>query len=263
MAEYPAMPLLTDAYIADTQHLTNEEHGIYLRLLMFAWRTTSGTLPDDDKRLGLMVGMTRAKWLKHRPTIVAFFTIEDGKWYQKKLKKQREFVSKKVHKASLAGIASAEAKALKRLETASTDVDVELQLGANNHNHNHNHKKETPIIPSSGDTPKDLFPETKKTKAPRAQKETATAFPEGWKPSDAKVDWAISKGFLKSAVERMIEACVLHHRSKGTKFVSHEAAFQTWVLNQIKFHGTSAQSGAGQSSTSSGILARVAKNYGD
>lgn len=32
MAEFPALPLWTDAYIGDTAHLTNEEHGVYLRL---------------------------------------------------------------------------------------------------------------------------------------------------------------------------------------------------------------------------------------
>ena len=38
MATFPALPLWTDAYLSDTDHLTFEEHGVYLRLLMMIWR---------------------------------------------------------------------------------------------------------------------------------------------------------------------------------------------------------------------------------
>jgi len=70
MAEFPALPLWTDAYIADTQHLTNEEHGVYLRLLMFAWRSPDNSLPDDPMRLATMVGMTMFKWRR----------VDDSRW---------------------------------------------------------------------------------------------------------------------------------------------------------------------------------------
>lgn len=113
MAEFPSMPLLTDAYIADTQHLTNEEHGVYFRLLMFAWRTKTCSLPNDDKRLATMVGVTAGKWAKLKPIIMGFWSLENEQWTQKKQLSQRAFVEKSRKQKSFAGKASAKAKSLK------------------------------------------------------------------------------------------------------------------------------------------------------
>jgi len=126
MAEFPALPLFTDAYIADTAHLTNEEHGVYLRLLMFAWRTEACALPDNDARLALMVGVTKGKWNKMKPTIMSFWRLSDEGWTQKKLTSQRAFVSKQREQKRIAGEASAKARALKSLDTSSTAVDPPL-----------------------------------------------------------------------------------------------------------------------------------------
>jgi uncharacterized protein YdaU (DUF1376 family) len=120
MADFPSMPLLTDAYIADTQHLTNEEHGIYLRLLMFAWRTKSCSLQNDDRRLATMVGVTPNKWAKLKPIIMEFWTLVDDAWVQKKLTSQRAFVEKSRKQKSNAGKASAKAKSLKSNKPVST-----------------------------------------------------------------------------------------------------------------------------------------------
>jgi uncharacterized protein YdaU (DUF1376 family) len=95
MAEFPALPIWTDAYIADTQHLTNEEHGVYLRLLMFAWRSTNCSLPDSDKRLALMVGVTDKKWRTLKPNVMVFWDLEGGTYTQKKLTNTRRAVAKK------------------------------------------------------------------------------------------------------------------------------------------------------------------------
>ena len=92
MAEFPALPLWTDAFIADTVHLNNEQIGVYIRLIVASWRARDCCLPDDNNRLATTVGMTRKKWLATRPIIAEFFIIEAGFWRQKRLTFEREKV---------------------------------------------------------------------------------------------------------------------------------------------------------------------------
>lgn len=95
MKRAPAIPLFGDAYIADTRHLSLEEHGAYLQLLMIAWRTPDCALPDDDARLAQMLGITRKKWASIRPQVMAFWTLEECGWQQRRLLKERRWVAKK------------------------------------------------------------------------------------------------------------------------------------------------------------------------
>ncbi len=46
MAEFPALPLWTDAYLGDTTHLTTIEHGAYLLMIIHYWKSGGG-IPDD------------------------------------------------------------------------------------------------------------------------------------------------------------------------------------------------------------------------
>lgn len=78
MAEFPKMPLWTDAYLADTGHLTTIEHGAYLLLLMAMWRSKETRLPSDDRSLAKMARLTSGQWARIKPTIMAFFREEGG-----------------------------------------------------------------------------------------------------------------------------------------------------------------------------------------
>lgn len=138
MAEFPTMPLFTDAYIADTTHLTNEEHGVYFRLLMFAWRSRDCTLPLDENRIAIMVGLTPHRWSKMRDTIMAFWEETPEGFSQKKQKKVRNYVARTRGKKSKAGSASASAKRLKSNNTASTDVENVLPKNGQSAQHNVN-----------------------------------------------------------------------------------------------------------------------------
>ena len=91
MAEFPAMMLWTDAYLADTTHLRTEEHGAYLLLLMAAWRSKDGALTDDDAFLARVCRCTLDRWrTRMRPIMEPFFTVSGGRWTQKRLQKERE-----------------------------------------------------------------------------------------------------------------------------------------------------------------------------
>lgn len=122
MADYPALPVWTDALIADTTHLTNEEFGAYLRLLIYSWRSPDCRLADDDKRMAIMLGVTDQKWKRSlRPVLQSFFKIHDGFWLQKRLRKEREYVEQKTAKTRKA----ANARWLKEKKTKYADVQTE------------------------------------------------------------------------------------------------------------------------------------------
>lgn len=84
MAEYPFLPLATDAYLADTGHLTTLEHGAYLLLLMTMWRN-KGSLPNEDRLLARYARLTAGQWKRIKPTIMPFFIEEEGALYQGRL----------------------------------------------------------------------------------------------------------------------------------------------------------------------------------
>ena len=48
VSKYPALPLFIDALAADTEHLTDAELGLYLRILMTMWRSPRCRIPNDD-----------------------------------------------------------------------------------------------------------------------------------------------------------------------------------------------------------------------
>ncbi len=96
-SKYPYLPLFIDAYVSDTRHLTLEEHGAYLNLLMEAWSRPSCSLPDDDKYLSRVLGIGLEDWAELKPAVMKFWKY-DGRsrtWMQKRLNKERDYVKKR------------------------------------------------------------------------------------------------------------------------------------------------------------------------
>lgn len=91
MAEFPALQLWTDAYLADCDHLTDAEHGRYLLLLMHMWRAPKRRFPNDDEWLARKfrrsVEQVRTEL---RPLLAEFFQTTGNWLWHKRL--EREFV---------------------------------------------------------------------------------------------------------------------------------------------------------------------------
>lgn len=125
MAEFPALPIFTDAYLADTRHLTTEEHGAYLLLLLCAWRTRGCSLKDDDRQLARIAGVGPARWRKLKPVLIDFFTVEQGFWRQKKLTYVYETVSSKVARNRASGARGGRATAAKKMAVKSIGNSID------------------------------------------------------------------------------------------------------------------------------------------
>lgn len=96
MAQFPALPIWTDAFIADTLDLTVEEIGLYFLMLMLAWRRSDCALPDDMAWLkkSLHNRIHGHSFNTMVPKILKRFWVQtDAKWVQKRLQKEFKYAS--------------------------------------------------------------------------------------------------------------------------------------------------------------------------
>lgn len=69
------MPFYTADYARDTLHLTRDQHGGYLLLLMACWNA-GGRIKNDPAMLAAITKATPAEWRKLAPVLLPFFTDE-------------------------------------------------------------------------------------------------------------------------------------------------------------------------------------------
>lgn len=64
------MPLYVGDYMADTSHLTCEQHGAYLLILMALWKRAGAGLPDVDENMAAAARLPVARWKAIRPILL-------------------------------------------------------------------------------------------------------------------------------------------------------------------------------------------------
>lgn len=201
----PAIPFFGDAYMADTRHLSLEEHGAYMLLLMIAWRSADCALPDDDKRIAQMLGITAPKWRKLKPSIMEFWTLKEGRWTQARLTKERAFVTKKSKQNADAANARWSGKSLKNNKRANANASPA-----------HSERNAPPPTNNpSGYT-------------------RAREIPSDWKPDefgDGTKSKGVVEGWTADQHDEQVERFIAYHRGKGTKRKSWQDSWSTWVLN--------------------------------
>lgn len=78
------MPMYWADYLADTTHLTTEQHGAYFLLIGTYWRQ-GRPLPNDDKKLAQITRLSHADWIKVREEILCFFVAKNGRLHHKRI----------------------------------------------------------------------------------------------------------------------------------------------------------------------------------
>lgn len=119
MAALPYMQLYVADYLADTSHLTTEEHGAYLLLLFSYWQTGKPLRAD---RLASVARLSSERWANAERTLKEFFHVENGVWTHKRVEADLEKVGSKSRNNSEAGKKSALARALAKQALAENET---------------------------------------------------------------------------------------------------------------------------------------------
>jgi uncharacterized protein YdaU (DUF1376 family) len=120
------MPLHISAYLQDTRHLTTEQHGAYMLLLMHGW--VHGFLPDDDQCLANICNVSKLHFIrKIGPIVRPFFTVkEEGRLVQKRQEIEREKAAKNLAQKS----AAARARYSKKSDQQSNEINANIDAAA-------------------------------------------------------------------------------------------------------------------------------------
>lgn len=102
MSKPSHIPIFPDAYLRDNFRLDLAQHGLFFVLMMEAWNSPDCSLPDDEKALAKIAGITVAQFRKIAPEVLEKWTREGGRLFQKRLRKEWEYVRQKSAKRKAA-----------------------------------------------------------------------------------------------------------------------------------------------------------------
>ena len=162
MAALPYMQLYIADYLADTMHLSAEEHGAYLLLMFNYWQTGK---PIPKNRLAKIARLTNERWADVEPSLQEFFCDNGEEWVHLRIEEDLASVSEKLTKKSAAGKASVQARRSRKeadvqtkqernLTGVQTDVEVvfehDVNTKATNKDTDKDLKTDPPLNPPRG-----------------------------------------------------------------------------------------------------------------
>jgi uncharacterized protein YdaU (DUF1376 family) len=106
------MQLYVGDYLSDTLHLTTEQHGAYLLLLMTMWRA-GAELPNDPGKLARIARVSPKRWPAIWAEISGFFTVDGDVIRNDRLTKEHQKAVSISQERKTAGKKGGNANALK------------------------------------------------------------------------------------------------------------------------------------------------------
>ncbi|MHB0589146.1 YdaU family protein [Escherichia coli] len=123
MAALPYMQLYIADYLADTMHLSAEEHGAYLLLMFNYWQTGK---PIPKNRLAKIARLTNERWADVEPSLREFFCDNGEEWVHLRIEEDLASVREKLTKKSAAGKASVQARRSRKEADVQTKQERNL-----------------------------------------------------------------------------------------------------------------------------------------
>ena len=245
MASPPFMQLYVADFLADTQHLTTEEIGAYLLILMTMWRA-GGRLPHDQKVLARSARLSGRSWASAWERIGPLFIITEGQITQKRLAKEFEKAMQKSAVRSQSGKRGGDAKALKTKEPTLAKATVLPQHLLQTSDI----RKKKPVSPPSQPLQASLLADASDMVPPQKTKEAEfgafyAAFPRHVARGAAETAyWRARKAASAEVLLAAAQAYAAQRRGEDEKFTKYPA---TWLNGKCWLDGEAGPKGGGES----------------
>lgn len=237
------MPLYVGDYLRDTGHLSTQEHGSYLLLIMQAW-TRKGILPLDDERLRALARMTQPEWEISRGTLLSFFSRTDNGYSHKRIDAELANTAALIERRVIAGRAGGQASAAKRANQrmlnqsstfASTVVERSFKQKPRPSPLPVQEEKSTTlrVVSRARDGEREnpeLFSREPEAPKPTKARRKMIAIPEDWYPTTASVAYATQCGIQDPT--RLARNFVLHYRGNGMRMADWDSKYCQWCENE-------------------------------
>jgi len=198
-------------FIKDTSFLTNEEVGIYLKLL-WLYYDTEQALPNSMFELSMKVN-ARDEQDKLLGILDMFFTLKDNEWHHTRCDKEIKHYHQQLDTASKAGKASAAKRALNKNPTG---VEQALKL------------RSTDVQPTNNHKPITINQE------PKVKTQRGSRLPDDWTlPEDWKAWAEVERPDLniKSVADSFRDFWIAKPGNGGVK-LDWQATWRNWIRSQ-------------------------------
>ncbi|MEL5344809.1 DUF1376 domain-containing protein [Serratia nevei] len=136
MAALPYMQFYVADYLADTMHLSTEEHGAYLLLIFNYWQTGK---PLPKNRLAGIARLSNDRWTDVERSLNEFFIDDGNTWIHQRIERDLLTVKGAQSQRSEAGKISAQKRAQKKAkenQSQSNDRSTGVELDGNDRSTN-------------------------------------------------------------------------------------------------------------------------------
>ncbi|TWC18139.1 uncharacterized protein YdaU (DUF1376 family) [Pseudomonas sp. SJZ085] len=226
MAALPYMQLYVADYLADTMHLTTEEHGAYLLLIFNYWQTGK---PIPVSRLARITRLSNERWTDVERSLGEFFNERDNEWVHDRIERDLEAVRASQEQRIAAGKASAEArkqaaKPRPRASGNARSTTVEIPLNEKATNIEEKRREDIKQIPPLSPLSEKSTPETPEPKPKRKSR-----LPEPFNVTGDMRKWAAERAPAVSLTNET-EKFVNYWRGNGGTKADWAATWRTWFL---------------------------------
>lgn len=232
MADFPALPLFTDAYMRDCWHLSDAEHGRYLLVLILIWQSPNCRIPNEPAWIAHKLRRSVEDYERDFAPIIKEFCVTTGNWLtQKRLAREYTFLRKtsktqsdraktrwnkkkkstRAHAGAMPGACQADAGRMP--EACRSDAEAMPP-------------HPTHTLP----TPSEV--KEQPTAVRRAKK--AARLPEDWVPSVSTCNAIAAMGFTQQQFDFMLANMRDWAKATGKTKIDWDATFRIWARKELK-----------------------------